>query len=225
MIRTTISRFTMMAALSIGLAFSACSNTHDSADKRSEVNDPEQAGSNSQATVPSATDTGMQNATPPNTANTMDDATIMGKMMATDEMEMSMGNRARMKGQNAEVKALAKMIEDDHTKMLTQAEDLATKLALNPVMPPPDPMMEQAMVALGNASGATFDSMFVAMNIQGHEKTLADLATMQGVATKQEVKDLIAAAIPVIQKHLDRAKQIQGSIGGGHSGNVSGAVK
>jgi putative membrane protein len=217
-----------MAALSLGVALSACGSDDEGNASNNRADTTMNGGVDASETVPSATDTSVPNVTPPNAATTMNDANILAKMKATDQMEIAMGNMAREKGEHAEVKAFGKMLVDDHTRMMTQGDAMASKLAITPVMSPGDnshQMMEQSMGALRNASGAAFDSMLVALAVQGHQKTLTDLTTMASTVSNNEVKNLITGAMPVIQKHLERAQAIQGSLGSGNSGTVSGAVQ
>jgi predicted outer membrane protein len=46
-----------------------------------------------------------------------------------------------------------------------------------------------------------------------HQAVLETATKALGAAQNQELKDLIQKAAPVIQKHLDRAKEIQQKLG------------
>lgn len=208
------------AALACSLLLAACDvDDEDRADKRSDLSEAE-AGPDSRTTVPSATDTGVTGGAPPSSlpTPTMTDANILAKLKMMNDMEVAHGTMAREKGRNAEVQALGKMIVDDHTKMIAQGDNLAGQLSLTPEPPRADStqaIMERTMNLLNNATPQAFDSLFVAMTLEAHQRALNDLATMQSLAQRTELKNHIAAAIPVVQKHYDRAKQIQGSLGGG----------
>jgi hypothetical protein len=46
-----------------------------------------------------------------------------------------------------------------------------------------------------------------------HQAEIETAPKALGVAQNQELKDLIQKAAPILQHHLDRAKEIQGKLG------------
>jgi predicted outer membrane protein len=55
--------------------------------------------------------------------------------------------------------------------------------------------------------------MYMAQQVAAHQKTLQDLNNFQTVAQDQNLRTMIQGAIPKVQQHLDRARQIHSSLG------------
>jgi putative membrane protein len=159
------------------------------------------------------------------TAPKMSDANIFAMLDAANSLEVAEGKIGQQKGKNADVKAFAKMLVDDHSKMKQEGSDLAKRLNITPTPPPGDTsaqQMEHSSQMLNSTSAASFDSVFIAHEIDGHRNTLNVLNTMQSQATNDSVKSMISGAIPKVQHHLDRAMEIQGKLGGSGTTAMSG---
>jgi putative membrane protein len=61
--------------------------------------------------------------------------------------------------------------------------------------------------------GKTWDKAHIDYEVTYHQAVLETATKALGAAQNQELKDLIQKAAPVIQKHLDRAKEIQQKLG------------
>jgi putative membrane protein len=152
------------------------------------------------------------------TAPKMSDANIFASLDAANSLEIAEGKIGQQKGKNADVKAFARMLVDDHSKMKQEGSDLAKKLNITPAPPAGDTSvqeMEHSSQMLSSTSAASFDSVFIAHEIDGHRKTLDALNMMGSQATSDSLKTLISGAIPKVQHHLDRAMEIQGKLGSG----------
>ena len=69
-----------------------------------------------------------------------------------------------------------------------------------------------AMQTLNAVSGAAFDSAYVSMAVADHQKVLDKLNQMKGQAKSPDLVAAIDKAIPVVQHHLDAAKDLQGKM-------------
>ncbi|MEP7219710.1 MAG: DUF4142 domain-containing protein, partial [Bacteroidota bacterium] len=151
------------------------------------------------------------------TAMPMNDANILAALSMADSAEITEGKLALKKGKNADVKKFAQMMITDHGTMMSDGKALAAKLNITPTLPADDNMKgETAMMVqelTAAADGADFDAKYIAEAIGDHQKDLTMLNDMQAKAQAPELKDAISKAIPVVQKHLDRAKEIQGKLG------------
>src|SRR5690606_17849537 len=77
----------------------------------------------------------------------------------------------------------------------------------------PDPGLtaeQQARLsALGEKSGADFDTVYAAEQVAAHEKALAMLQAYADTGTIAPLKDFAAATAPVVKGHLDMAKALK----------------
>jgi putative membrane protein len=145
----------------------------------------------------------------------MSDANIMAEIWMADSCEVAEGKLAQGKAKSADVKKFASMMVTEHTKMMADDKALATKTSITPAPPAGDNMKAESdmmMKELNAASGAAFDSTYIAMAVSGHQKMLDMLNQFKGQAKNADLVAAINKAIPVVQKHLDAAKDIQGKL-------------
>jgi putative membrane protein len=148
--------------------------------------------------------------------SSMNDGNILAFMGMSDSMEVAMGNMAKSKAKNAEVKKFAQMMVTEHTKMKSEGKMVAQKQNISPALPAgwtPDANMMAQADALKNASGASFDSLYIANQVAAHEMVLNALNTANPQDTA--VRSLGEKAKPHVQHHLDEARRIQGTLTSG----------
>jgi putative membrane protein len=141
-------------------------------------------------------------------------ADFAAQAAGSDLFEIESGKLAGQKAQNADVKAFAGMLVADHEEATADLKAAAAKgqpaIAVTPVL---DADQQANIQALRAASGADFDKLFLSQQILAHEKALG---LVQGYASAGDVdalKQHASTAAGPIQKHLDRAKQLQDQIG------------
>jgi putative membrane protein len=127
------------------------------------------------------------------------------------------GAYALKKATDADVKAFARLMMGEHHALRAQGQQLAQRLNVTPQPPANDPLKPAAaseMSALKAApKGAQFDRTYIEQEI-GIHKAVLDLAEKaHDAAQNEELKKLIEQAKPVIEKHLDRAQEIQKKLG------------
>jgi len=143
--------------------------------------------------------------------HTMDFVT---KAAQSDEFEKSEGLLAERRSHNPHVKKFAAMMVSAHTKT-TMGLKVAIHKAGMPVPPPPALTDEQMhmMSDLKSTHGPDFDKTYIDQQVQAHQMTLD---VMQGYAQNGRpgpIKDAAIKTAPLVQHHLDMAKEIQGHIG------------
>lgn len=165
--------------------------------------------------MPAANDAGNSMAAAPGAtpANGQDYATMAA---ASDLFEIESSRLAQQKSQNQQVKDLAQMLITDHTRSTEQLM-AATRQAQPPITVTPQLNAEQQanMQALQGATGAEFDRLYIQQQIPAHEKALQ---MAQGFAQNGDVPALKQHAQTVsgpVQRHLERARQLQQQMGGG----------
>ncbi len=145
------------------------------------------------------------------------DANIVALLDEANQADSASGAYALGKATNAEVRAFAKLMMGEHHALRLQGQQLAKKLNVTPQLPANDPLKpaaEAEMAALkAAAKGAQFDRTYIDQEVAIH-KAVLDLAEQaHGAAQNQELKALIEKARPVIQRHLDRAEELQQKLG------------
>lgn len=146
----------------------------------------------------------------------MTDADIFSMVSAANKGEIAAGKMAETKATNPAVRAFAKDMVTDHTMLLNQGMALAKRLNVTPA-----PNADTSIVAMNNkmaselssaAKGMAFDSMYVNGQVQGHQMTLDLVKNAEGKAQNAQLKTMLTSAQPIIQRHLDRIKDIQGKM-------------
>jgi putative membrane protein len=159
-------------------------------------------------------------ATPANstatTSGAMTDAQIFARLAAANEGEIAAGKLAESKATNADVKAFARMMVTDHTKLLNDGNALAKRLNITPDTTAAMSMQSDnaTMASQLNAApkGMTFDTTYVNGQAAGHQAVLQMIKTAETQAQSADLKKALNSAEPVVQHHLDRIQSIQGKL-------------
>ena len=150
-------------------------------------------------------------------AGQLSDANIVALLDEANMADSASGAYALGKATHPDVKAYARLMMGEHHALRAQGQQLAKRLNVTPELPADDPLKPAAaseMAALRAApKGAQFDRTYIEQEI-GIHKAVLDLAEKaHGAAQNQELKKLIEQAKPVLEKHLDRAEEIQKNLG------------
>lgn len=148
---------------------------------------------------------------------------FVGGAAISDMYEIAAGNLAQERSKNADVKALGKMLVDEHTKMSAELKTAATGVA-DATLPSAMDERRQGMVDnLRQAPADQFDRVFLSQQVAAHQEALTLAQTYAENGENAALKAHAAKGAPMIQKHLDRARQLEGSMGGG-SGQAQGGA-
>ena len=150
-------------------------------------------------------------------APALTDANIVFILDQANVADSARGRLAESKGTSADVKSFGKLMVGEHHALRAQGQALAKKLNVTPMAPANDQSEMQAkqetdsLTAL--AKGAAWDKAYIAYEVGYHQAVLDEATKALAVAQNAELKALITKAAPVIQHHLDRAKEIQAKQG------------
>ena len=148
-------------------------------------------------------------------ATALGDADIANVIHEVNAGEIAAGKIAETKASNADVKAYAREMVQAHSALDKQAKTGAQSAATNAAIR--DSVVNANKAASSELqsanSGAEFDKAYVNGQVQGHQNALSFLQAAQNQTQNADLKKVIAAAIPDVQKHLDRAKSLQSKIG------------
>ena len=189
------------AALCACLALAACGKKDNAAD----------------TTAAARTDSAA--AAPAPAANApLNDANIMAAISMANDEEIADARLADSMAANANVKAFARDMVKDHSAMKSDGDKLASKEHITPA-PPPNADAErqrgesEMSQMRGAGKGAAFDKAYIDDQVADHQAALDKLNQFQAQAQDTALKAMITKALPKVQQHLQRAKDIQGKLG------------
>ncbi len=121
--------------------------------------------------------------------------------------EVELGKLAEQKSQNAEVKAFAKMMVADHTKLNADVKAFAAKKKFE--LPADMGSHKSTLDDLNKTEAANFDKDYVDAMVEDHEDDVAAFQKQADSSPDVEVKAFAAKALPVLKGHLEKIKAIQ----------------
>ncbi|MBO9582452.1 MAG: DUF4142 domain-containing protein [Sphingobium sp.] len=132
---------------------------------------------------------------------------FIDKAAKSDAFEVAAGQLAKTNGGSAEVKAFGQMMIDAHTKSTAGLKKAAGALK-------PDATLTSGqndkLSDLGKLKGTDFDKAYIDDQIEAHEDALALMRKYAGDGTDVSLKAAAKDIVPVVQAHLDRAREIHG---------------
>jgi putative membrane protein len=147
------------------------------------------------------------------------DAKFMMMAAMSDMNEIGLSNVALQKSQNEEVKRMAQMIIDDHTKASEELKSLAMSKGVT-LPADMDSKHKMMMDKLSAMSGADFDKMYIKAMVKDHEKAVKLFQKESMNGKDADAKAFAAKQLPVLQGHLTMAQSMMNGMMKG--GNMSG---
>ena len=148
----------------------------------------------------------------PSSGMAVADATFLKKAADGGLAEVSLAKLAQTKSSNAEVKAFAQKLEQDHTKANDELKTLAdSKHVTLPSAPSKAFAAKEAKFS--KLSGAAFDRAYIADMLADHKKDVAEFERQSTHAADAEVKAFAAKTLPTLKDHLQQVEQLSKSLG------------
>lgn len=146
------------------------------------------------------------------------DPQIAHIVVTANSIDSAMGELAKTKARSAAVKSFAQTMVTDHGAVNRQAVALAQRLKVTPEANDVSRQLQQgadeARTGLESKSGAAFDRAYMEREVQYHQAVLDALdKTLIPGAQNAELKALLQGARPAFAAHLERAKQVQATLG------------
>lgn len=205
-----MSRHGAALAALVWLSLAACGKKDQNADTSA-------VGSGATAQAAPAPAAGSSTGANASANATLSDPNIVYILDQANASDSARGRLAETKGTSADVKNFGRLMVGEHHALRQQGQQLAKKLNVTPQAPPNDQSEAQAKTEMDSlnavAKGKAWDKAYIDYEVNYHQAVLETATKALGAAQNQELKDLIQKAAPVIQKHLDRAKQIQQKLG------------
>lgn len=127
----------------------------------------------------------------------------------TDMVEANLGQLAQNAASSQGVKDFGQMLQTDHTNDFGQLKQAAQQAGLN-VPDAIDKAHNKAMIdPFQKLHGAAFDRKFIHEMVTGHTAAIARYKKEENDAQNPAIKSYAQTALPVLQKHLDQAKQLE----------------
>jgi putative membrane protein len=148
-------------------------------------------------------------------AASMNENSVVGLLDHTHAADSALGMLGAANGTSSDVKEFGRMILREHHALRKDALQLAQQLGLTPQSPgvaaddAPEAIRESLDVA---SPGAAWERAYmdyaIAMHLAAMENTARALAATQ----RPEVKQFIEKSVPILQKHLDKARSLRKSL-------------
>jgi putative membrane protein len=151
------------------------------------------------------------------------DEKALKDMAIANMAEVETARIALDKSRNAEVKAFAQQMIDDHTKGLDEVKSVAQ--AKNVTLPSEPDAKHKAMAKkLQAMSGEKFDKAYLEMaGVKSHKEAHALVVKTQSNAKDNDVKALAAKLQPTIDQHMGHVDQLAANVKGMKSGTAMGS--
>ena len=121
--------------------------------------------------------------------------------------EIQMSNMALKKSKNADIKAYAQKMVDDHTKLIADMKPFADQMGVPPPSKP-EPQALQEEARLKAMSGEKFDTEYIKAMVADHHKDLGEFMTERDTTANQDLKTTVAQGTTVIKEHTEMIDQM-----------------
>ncbi len=147
------------------------------------------------------------------------DSDIAQIMTTANQGEIDQANAALSKASSTDVRAFAQMMVNDHTSALNALTSLLssrniTASTSNDIASTLSSGSRQTIANLNTYSGADFDRQYINAQVDAHQWLLTQLDSSIIPSTHdRRLRDLLKDQRGTVAMHLDRARQIQGTLG------------
>lgn len=146
-----------------------------------------------------------------NTMGAMSTDAFVSNASQSDMYEIQAAQMAQSRSKNADVKAFAKQMVTDHTAMMNEMKPLVAAAGQKP-SPDLDQRRKGFLDNLKAAPAADFDKTYIDQQVAAHNEALDLMKGYADHGSDAGLKAGAAKAVPKIQMHLDKAKQIQSTL-------------
>ena len=144
-----------------------------------------------------------------NAKGAMTDQQFVDLAAQTDMSEANLGQLAQTASENQQVKDYGQMLVTDHTKDFGDLHTAAKQAGLT-VPDAIDAAHNKTMIGpFQKLKGAAFDHKFSADAVAGHTHAIEVYKKEAADAQNPAIKSYAEAAIPVLEKHLSGAKDLE----------------
>ncbi|HEX9000793.1 MAG TPA: DUF4142 domain-containing protein [Blastocatellia bacterium] len=151
-------------------------------------------------------------------ASSINDANIAAIVSVAGGLDIAYGKIAMSKAKDKQVKEFAARMVTDHSAVQKAAEELLTKLGVTPEENDTSKGLAANGVKvkeqLNKLKGKEFDIYYIDNEVSYHELVVnATENLLIPSAQNAELKSTLVSVLPLFQKHLEHARQVQASYG------------
>lgn len=129
-------------------------------------------------------------------------------------LEVELGKVATQKASSEAVKNFGQRMVDDHTKANDELKQVASQDNLT--LPTTLDKKHQKMVdKLSALSGPAFDKAYMKDMVKDHEEDVKEFQNESQNGTDPNIKSFATKTLPILQSHLDSAKQVNKEVSKG----------
>jgi putative membrane protein len=145
------------------------------------------------------------------------DADIMAYLDVANMTDSAGGKLASGKGTSSDVKSYGQMMMSDHHALRVAGQNLAKQKKITPNPAGGDSTLQKMQATSQSLEaqprGAAWDKAYIDHEVTSHEQVISNAKAAHDQTKDADLKKLIEDATPVLQKHLDRAREIQQKLG------------
>jgi len=187
-------KHSLFALLILGLISVGCTSTN----KASTPDTTAQPNSGAAASSPS----------------TNSDQDFVTRAAQGNSAEIELGKIVAAKSKNPSVKQFAQMMVKDHTIALNELQELAQSKNLNFNDDLPDDA-KTLQAKLSGDTGKQLDKDYMDSMVEDHQKDVQEFTDKSQTAKDPDVKQWAGKTLPTLQKHLEKAQQIDAKLNKG----------
>ncbi|MGH7637556.1 MAG: DUF4142 domain-containing protein [Gemmatimonadaceae bacterium] len=148
-------------------------------------------------------------------AASMNEAQVLGLLEHVHVSDAALGALGGDRGSTLDIRNFGEMMTREHEALQRDVRELAEGLRLTPqktqTAPDAAPATFRANVD-SSPAGAAWDLAYVEYAIAEHEAALENTARALAATKSPTVREYIRKSVPILQKHLDKARSLQQSL-------------
>jgi putative membrane protein len=187
-------KHSLFALLLLGLISVGCTNTN----KASTPDTTAQPNSGAAVSSPSSSS----------------DQDFVTKAAQGNSAEVELGKIVAARSKDPNVKQFAQMMVKDHTAALNELQELAQTKNLNFSDDLPDDA-KALQTKLSSDTGKQLDKDYMDNMVEDHQKDVQEFTDKSQSAKDPDVKQWTSKTLPTLQKHLEKAQQIDARLNKG----------
>ncbi len=145
-------------------------------------------------------------------AASMNENNVIGLLSFVHESDSALGALAAAKGATLNLKEFGRMVLREHRALRKDILDLGEKIGAPPAAPsaPADTPPVAGLEALEKSNPSlAWDAAYLNYMIAAHTSSLENTARALAATHRPEVRQFVSRSVPILQKHLDKARQLR----------------
>jgi putative membrane protein len=148
-------------------------------------------------------------------ASSMNESNVLALLELTHAADSALGALGATHGSATDVKEFGRMILREHHALRKDAADIGARLGVAPEPPriPPDDApaeLRDSLAALPPGPG--WDRKYMDYALAVHEAAMENTARALAATQRAEVKEFVDKSVPILQKHIDKARSLRKSL-------------